>query len=447
MDRSEFEILDELFDELWPIMRSITGPGIEQSIELLQKYMPLELEKVPSGTTVFDWETPPEWHYRSAKLFAPDGSVVCDADHNNLHLVNYSEPFSGTVSLEELQKHLHSIPEYLDVIPYVTSYYKRTWGFCLSQNVRDGLKAGEYRVEIDTAFVQGGVPFAQCVLQGESDREILLTSYLCHPSMANNELSGPLVLLAIYRRIKQWKRRRFTYRFLINPETIGSLCFLSKYGDHLKSKLASGFVFTCLGGDAMNLHYKSSRKKGSLVNEVIGHLESRRPEWIKKMPFTAAEGSDERQFCSPGFDLPMGQLSRTTYDTYAGYHNSLDTKPFMGVDRLVDSAERIEVILRTLEIAGKPVSLYPYGEPQLGRRNLYPSTNSNITRVRASSDGLEDGRQRLNRMLTVLNMADGHNSLIEIAETANCTLEDLRPIVEILEENELIRYNIPPIAN
>lgn len=446
MNQSEFEILDELFDELWPIMRSITGPGIEESIDLLKKHVPLELEKVPSGTAVFDWITPPEWHYRSAKLIAPDGSVVCDADDLNLHLVNYSEPYSGTISLEELQNHLHSIPQYPDVVPYVTSYYKRTWGFCLSQKVRDGLKEGDYRVEIDTEYVEGGVPFAQCVLPGESEREVLISSYLCHPSMANNELSGPLVLVALYRRIKQWKKRRFTYRFLINPETIGSLCFLSMYGEHLKSNLESGIVLTCLGGDSRTLHYKSSRKKGTLINDLIAHIESSRPGWVKKMPFTAAEGSDERQFCSPGFDLPMGQLSRTTYDTYAGYHNSLDTKPFMGIDALVDSAERIEQILKSLEIAGKPVSLYPYGEPQLGRRNLYPTTNSNITRVKASSDGLQDGRQQLNRMLTLLNMSDGHNDLIEMADHMNCKVEDLRSIIEVLEENELIQYNIPPVV-
>lgn len=444
-EKSELEFVEELFDELWPIMRSITGPGIERSMEIFQRYMPLEITKVPTGTRVFDWVVPQEWHFESAQLIGPNGEVVCDAADNNLHVVNYSEPVHLNLSLEELQSHLHSIPEYPDAIPYVTSYYKRNWGFCLSQRKRDALIPGTYEVKIVSSFRDGGVPIAECVLPGRSKKEVLLSSYLCHPSMANNELSGPLVLLLLYKRLKNWRKRRFTYRFLLNPETIGSLCFLHLHKETVKANTLSGLVLTCLGGPNKSLNFKSSRRNTALINHVVEYLEKRGDLNVRKNPFTPIEGSDERQFCSPGFNLPIGQMSRTTYDTYAGYHNSMDSKPFMRIDTLVDSANRIAKLLEFVEYCGNPVSLFPHGEPQLGRRELYPSINSNVTRTGASSDGVADGRTQLNRMLVVLNMADGRNSLIEMAQVAGCKVEDLFVAVDTLEEKGLIDYDAEPL--
>lgn len=437
----ELKLLDNLFDELFPIMRSITGPGIEKSIDIFKRYMPLKTTKIATGTKVFDWTVPQEWHFEEAKLIAPNGDIVCDAKQNNLHVVNYSEPINKEFSLKELQPHLYSIPELPEAIPYVTSYYKKSWGFCISHNQRKKLKEGTYRAIIKTKFIDGGVPFAQCKLEGDSKKEILLTSYLCHPSMANNELSGPLSLLALYRRIKRWKKRRFTYRFLLNPETIGSLCFLYKHGKELKENLKSGLVLTCLGGTSNHLKYKSSRQKDSLINKTIGYNKLKTLLPVKIVPFSPLDGSDERQYCSAGFNLPMGQISRTTYGSYKGYHNSLDNKEFMGIKSIIESIESIESILKYVEICGNPVNLSPFGEPQLGKRGLYPNINSNKTR-NFSTDEFVDGRTQLNRILYILNMSDGETSLIEIAKKANCSVDDLIPIINRLESMNLIKYNI-----
>jgi aminopeptidase-like protein len=438
---NEKELLNQLFDELFPLMRSITGPGIEESMQMFNKHMPLSISKVPSGTKVYDWTVPPEWHFRQAKLIAPDGHIVCDASVNNLHVVNYSEPIDKEMTLEELEPYLHSIPELPSAIPYITSYYKRKWGFCLSHNKRKKLKPGKYRAIIDAEFVDGGVPFAQCLLQGESPKEILLTSYLCHPSLANNELSGPLALLGLFNRIKSWDKRRYSYRFLINPETIGSLCFLHDHAEELKQNIVSGLTLTCLGGPAENLKYKSSRLKDSLVNQVFLYENKTTSLPIEVVPFTPLGGSDERQFCAPGFNFPMGQISRTTYGEYDGYHNSLDTKDFMKIDNVIESIDTIEQILKYIEICGNPVNLKPFGEPQLGTRNLYPNMNSHETRSN-SEDNYIDGRTQLNRTLLMLNMADGETSLIDIAKKAGCSVDDLIPTLSNLEREELIRYNV-----
>lgn len=437
----EKKLLNDLFDELFPIMRSITGPGIEKSIQIFERYMPLKVTKIPTGTKVFDWIVPQEWHFKKAKLISPHGEIICDADINNLHVVNYSEKINRELSLEELNPHLHSIPELPTAIPYVTSYYKRSWGFCLSHNERMRLKPGKYKAIIETKFIDGGVPFAQCKLEGESKKEILITSYLCHPSLANNELSGPLALLGLYNRIRKWEKRRYTYRFLLNPETIGALCFLHAHAKELKDNLVSGFTLTCVGGPAKELKYKSSRLEGSLINNVLKYSKKNTTLPIEVFPFTPLGGSDERQYCSPGFNFPMGQISRTTYGKYDGYHNSLDTKDFMKIDNVIESIETIEQTLKYIEICGNPVNLQPFGEPQLGKRNLYPNMNSHETR-KNSEDEYVDGRTQLNRILLMLNMADGETSLIDIANKAGCSVDDLIPTLLKLEEKELIKYNV-----
>ena len=436
----EIEFLDDLFDELFPIMRSITGPGIEQSMEIFKRYMPLEISKVPSGSQVFDWTVPQEWHFKSAQLIGPDNEVICDANEFNLHVLNYSISIDKKMPLEELLPHIYTDPKLPDAIPYVTSYYRKNWGFCLSQNQKNSLKEGTYHVKIDTEFVDGGVPFAQCTLPGESKREILLTSYLCHPSMANNELSGPLVLLSLYNRIKKWKKRRYTYRFLLNPETIGSICYLHEYGQHLKENLESGLILTCLGGPSGQLNYKQSRRGDFLIDNVLNYKKENCSMPIDITPFTAIGGSDERQFCSPGFNLPMGQISRTKYVMYDGYHNSDDNKEFMRIEHLVESANAVEELIKLVEVCGNPVNLTPFGEPQLGKRNLYPNVNANV-HVNNSSDHIIDGRTELNNRLIILNMADGENSMIDISKMCGCSVEDLIPTLEVLEDKGILKYN------
>lgn len=432
----ERALLDRLFDGLFPVARSITGEGLRQSFTLLAPELPLEIETVPTGTAVFDWEVPPEWRLRRARLTGPDGVVYCDSARSNLEVVNYSTPIDRELSREELEPHLHSLPHLPDAIPYVTSYYKRQWGFCLPDCVRRALPAGRYHVCIDSDFVAGGVPFGQIVLPGESSAEVLITSYLCHPSMANNELSGPLTLLALYRRIVRWPRRRFTYRFVLHPETIGSLCFLHRWGAHLQRHLVAGLVLTCLGGPVRRLSYKQSRRGDTLLDQLV----TSRGAEFEVRPFDATGGSDERQHCSPGFNLPVGQFGRTLYGQYAGYHTSLDTKAFMGIDQLVASAATLESLLRDLELAAEFENLAPFGEPQLGRRGLYPTMNAAQTRT-ASADGVADSRWFLNNLLTVLNASDGEQSMLAIAERAGVPLSALRPVVERLETEGLLRFS------
>lgn len=432
---ADYDLLDGLYDRLFPLLRSITGPGIEESLRLFAEHMPLDIFGVPSGTQVFDWLTPPQWNCRSARLTGPNGDVVCDMARSNLHIVNYSEGVDRHLTLAELQPHLHSLPNLPDAVPYVTSYYNRTWGFCLSDAARRSLKKGTYHAQIDADFSDGRVPLAHCFLDGDSDREILLSSYLCHPSLANNELSGPLVLLGLYNRIKAWPRRRHRFRFVLNPETIGSLCYLHLFGDELRSNLDAGLVLTCLGGPG-EVSYKTTRRETARVDRL-----ARRWNQIGAMairPFTPTGGSDERQYGSPGFNLPVGQFARATYGDYDGYHNSLDTKAFMTIDALVQSVDTIEAFLLELDACAPWTNLSPYGEPQLGRRGLYPNINSAAT-WGASSDAVFDGRLILQRLLTVLNYSDGDHDLIDISEKCGCSVRDLLPIVARLEAGGLLR--------
>ena len=433
---STHKLFDELFDELFPIQRSITGPGLMKSLEIVSQHMPLAVTMVPSGTRVFDWTVPPEWHLKSATLTHESGLVIANLTDSNLHVVGYSTPVDATLTREDLDKHLHSLPDLPDAIPYAISYYKPTWGFSIKDRVRRSLPPGKYRAIIDSEFVSGGVPIADCVLPGETKGEVLLTSYLCHPSMANNELSGPLVLLGLYRLIKAWPRRRFTYRFILNPETIGSLCYLYRHGDHLRRHMVGGLVLTCLGGPAPDVTYQLSRREDSVIDQVIKNLAAHKAMRVRK--FDAADGSDERQYCSPGFNLPMGQAARTLYSEYEGYHNSLDDKAFMSIERLVQSTEEIERTLRAVEIGGYFRNLSPYGEPQLGPRGLYPTINVASTWGN-SADSLMDSRVFLRGILTSLNYADGHHSMVDVANMMNMSIEDLRPVIERLENADLLR--------
>jgi aminopeptidase-like protein len=437
---AEIALLDSLFDELFPILRSITGPGLRDSLAIVGRHMPLDIIEVASGTKVFDWTVPPEWRLRSARLTGPDGKIIVDAENFNLHVVNYSAPIDRDIDLPLLQAHLYSLPDLPTAVPYVTSYYRPSWGFCLSHAQRANLPAGTYHARIDSEFVDGSVPIGETVLHGETDAEILLTSYLCHPSMANNELSGPLVLLGLYRRLAAWPRRRFTYRFVINPETIGSLCYLYLRAEHLRKHVAAGMVLTCLGGPQPSLSYKMSRRGNTLLDELITSFAA--PRKINIRRFDPTGGSDERQYCSPGFNFPMGQMARTVYGEYPGYHNSLDDKDFMSIAAIVDSIDQIEGLLSDLEIAGYFRNLSPYGEPQLGRRDLYPTVNAASTRV-YSNDSLIDARTFLNHILTILNYADGTRSMLDIARQNGLHLTDCRPVIERLESVGLLKLDLP----
>jgi len=432
----ERERLNSLFDELWPLPRSITGPGFRESLKTFQNDVPLEFGNVPSGNEVFDWQVPPEWRIHEAQLTGPDGQVYADLQESNLSVMNYSEPVDEYLTLDELDSHLYTLPDQPDAIPYVTSYYERNWGFCLSHRVYESLPDGEYHAYIDSELVEGELTYGHTVLEGESDREVLLSTYLCHPSLANNELSGPLVMTSLYKRLKEWDQRKFSYRFVVIPETIGSLTYLSQHGDYLRENLVGGLVLTCLGGPEENLSYKRTRREDALIDKTVRHLHEYTDYDFRFRRFDPTSGSDERQYCSPGFNLPVGQFARTVYSEYEEYHTSLDTKEFMGIDTLVESAEIIERVLRSFEYAGYYANQEPYGEPMLSKRDLYPTVNhptrwSESDEDRDITDSYDEG-DFIDMIMMLLNYSDGNHTALEISERHGVLVDEMGPVIDRL---------------
>lgn len=441
--QDELKQMELLFDRLFPICRSITGPGLRKSLAILSEYLPLEIFSTQTGTKVFDWEIPQEWHIREAWLKGPDGKKIIDFSNSNLHVINYTEPVNRKIMFEELEPHLYTLPHLPDAIPYVISYYKKRWGFCLPHRVYEQLpKKGEYHAYIDADFTEGELNTAHAILPGETEEEVLISSYVCHPSLANNELSGPITAAFLYRRLAQWKKRRFTYRFVFVPETIGSVAYLYKFGKELKRKLHGGLVLTCIGGKGSNgeqlpLSYKQSRQEQSPIDKIVTHLFEKEKLLGNVRPFTPLFGSDERQYCSPGFNLPVGQMARAVYGAYQGYHNSLDTKEFMTIEALQQSVDELEQLFQALELDGYYVNQNPYGEVKLDKRNLYPDMNGPSVWGRSNNTVL-DGRTLLNYVLMVLNYTDGKHTLAQIADKYGCSLFELEQVVHILKEQGLL---------
>ncbi|WP_342559385.1 DUF4910 domain-containing protein [Metasolibacillus sp. FSL K6-0083] len=433
----ELKQMDQLFDRLFPIMRSITGDGVRETIHILQEYIPLEMEGIPTGTQAFDWDIPQEWVIREAWIKDAEGNKVIDIKDLNLHVINYSEPIDEWFTLEELKKHIHIIANKPNAVPYVISYYEKRWGFCMSKEQLDALPDGQYHAYIDSEKIDGELNFAHAVLPGKSTKEVLISTYICHPSMANNELSGPLVATFLYNRLKQWANRELTYRFVFIPETIGSISYLWKYGEHLKKQLYSGVVLTCLGGKEQRLSFKQPRAKNTPMDLLIEYLNNRQKYEMPIRPFTPLNGSDERQYCSPGFNLPVGQFSKMVYSMYAGYHNSLDTKEVMTIEALVESVNEIEKLLKLQELNGYYVNLKPFGEPKLGKYNLYPNINAPMLRNRSTNSKI-DNRQQLNQILALLNYSDGQHRLSDIAKTLPYLLEDYEISIKALKEHGLL---------
>lgn len=434
---NELSEMDELFDRLFPICRSITGTGVRETIKILQELIPLTMHGVQTGTEVFDWEIPKEWVIREAWIKDGNGNEIINMKNSNLHIVNYSEPVNTVLTLDELKKNIHTIPTLPEAIPYVISYYKERWGFCMSQNQLDSLVEGNYHVFIDSEKIDGELNYAHAILPGKSEKEILISTYICHPSMANNELSGPIVATFLYNRIKKWKNREFTYRFVFIPETIGAVTYLHQHGEELKEKLYSGAVLTCLGGKEKPISFKKSRNLNAPLNELMDYLVNNEKKEFQIRPFTPLYGSDERQYCSPGFNLPVGQFSKMIYGAYTGYHNSLDTKEMMTIEALLDSLNEIEYILKLQELNGYYINKKPFGEPKLGKYNLYPDINAPALRGRSSNKVL-DNRQQLNQILTLLNYSDGEHRLTDLAKTLGYSLEDYAISIDVLEKHSLL---------
>ena len=420
--------LEKYFDRLWPICRSITGNGLRRSLDILQEIIPLKIHEVPSGTRVFDWTVPDEWNIKDAFIITPEGKKIASFAENNLHVVNYSEPVKGEFTYEQLLPHLHTLPDQPDAIPYITSYYKPSWGFCLTHKQFKSLpKKGRYKVLIDATLKSGNLTMADLVLAGETDREILFSTYVCHPSMANNELSGPLVTAFLYRLIASLPHRKFTYRFVFAPETIGVITYLSRHGFNMRDKTDAGFVVTCVG-DKGPFTYKRSRRTGTLTDRAAEHYLSHSKQKHRIVPFDVG-GSDERQYCSPGFNMPVGSLMRTMYKEFPQYHTSLDNKKFISFDAMEATIRAYFEIVQLLELNDTYTSAVPFGEAFLGKRGLYEVNRKD----QASSKRILD-------TLYVLAYTDGAHDLLSIASQRNLSVDELKIIVtELLEQNLLIK--------
>jgi aminopeptidase-like protein len=410
--------LETYFDRLWPLLRSITGEGVRQTHDILSECVPLQRLEVPSGTQVFDWTVPKEWVVRGAHVLRPDGEKILDVAVNNLHLVNYSAPFRGRVSRSELDQHLHSLPDLPSAIPYVTSYYAPRWGFCIAHEQRQRLPDGDYQVHIDTEFIEGSLTLSEAVLPGESAQEVLISTYTCHPSLANNELSGPLVAAFLYRKLAALPSRRLTYRFLFAPETIGAVTYLSLRGEHLQRQLVAGFVVTC-AGDRGPFTYKRSRAGNTLADRAAEyHLRRHVGSGATCIPFFPT-GSDERQYCSPGFNLPVGSIMRTMYSKYPEYHTSLDDKSFICFSALRETVDLYFDVCFTLDRNQRYRNLVPHCEPQLGKRGLYPTLGAG-----------RDAAAQVEAVMWLLNLSDGDHDLLAIAERSGVPFEALVPLAE-----------------
>ncbi len=408
------------FDRLWPICRSITGNGLRESFRILSDIIPLKLTEVPSGTAVFDWVIPNEWNINDAYVITPEGKKICDFKINNLHVVNYSTPVNQEISYEELTKHLYTLERLPEAIPYITSYYREKWGFCLSKKEFDTLpKTGTYKVVIDSELKAGALTYGDCVLKGETSEEILFSSYLCHPSMANNELSGPLVLSFLYRLIASMPRRRYTYRFVIAPETIGTIAFLSNNKENVLKHVKAGYVLTCCGTNK-SFVFKKSRQENSVADEVALHVLKHSGKTYSAIPFDPL-GSDERQYCSPGFNLPVGSLMRSKYHEYPEYHTSLDNKQLVSFDAMNETIDLYFSIARALELNRYYENTIRFCEPNMGKRGLYEDLSGALTMP-----------QQLSTRMRLINYMDGKTSLLEFCERYNLNILDLDSEIELL---------------
>ena len=407
--------------ELWPLPRSISGDGLRATLAAIARLNPgLRLIEVPSGSQVLDWVVPDEWRIGSAWMEGPDGRRVIDFSDNNLHVLGYSTAVDRVLPLAELQAHLHSLPEQPEAIPYVTSYYQRRWGLCLSHHQRESLPEGDYRVFIDAAHFPGSITLGELLIPGESDKEILLSSYCCHPSLANNELSGPCLLTWLAQWIASLPRRRYSYRIVFVPEMIGSIAYLAGNLEVLKQRVIAGFNLTCLG-DERAWSYLPSRHGNTLADRIARHVlhhvapEFQRYRWRDR-------GSDESNYCAPGIDLPVASVMRSKYGAYPEYHTSLDTLDEVVTPRgLGDSFACYRRMIEALEYDCIPVTRV-LGEPQLGRRGLYPSLS-----VKGSTASVRT-------MLDLISMADGRTSLVEIADACGAPVWELLPVLDRLCE-------------
>ncbi|HJQ48251.1 MAG TPA: DUF4910 domain-containing protein [Amycolatopsis sp.] len=412
--------MHRLVERLYPICRSITGDGARQTLRIVGEHIALDTFEVPTGTEVFDWTVPKEWNIRDAYIADSTGRRVVDFAESNLHVVSYSTPVSATMTLDELRPHLHTLPEHPSWVPYRTSYYAPNWGFCLAQDTLDAMTDREYEVRIDSTLDDGHLTYGEHVVPGQVTDEVIVSCHTCHPSLANDNLAGIAVAVALAQSLEN---PYYTYRFLFMPGTIGAITWLARNADRI-GKVKHGLVLAC-AGDAGHLTYKKSRRGDAGIDRVLAHvLRGRRHDLIDFSPY----GYDERQFCSPGFNLGVGSLSRTPYASYPEYHTSADNLDFVSPEAMEDTLAVCREAFSVLERDRRYVNLSPYGEPQLGKRGLYDSLG-----------GRSDAKEAQMAMLWVLNLSDGGHDLLDIAERSGLPFGAVAAAADALAEAELLK--------
>ena len=416
-------IIYDIASQLYPICRSITGDGVRASLDILGRHVPLTVHEVPTGTQVFDWTIPREWNIRDAYVKDPTGRKVIDFQRSNLEVVSYSVPVHRTLSLDELKRHLHSLPEQPRLIPYRTSYYSELWGFCIAHDELAQLADGDYEVVIDTTLADGHLTYAEFLHEGERAEEILLTAHICHPSLANDNCSG-LALLAYVAQHLRYMSTRYSYRFLFAPGTIGAITWLAR-NEARVDRIKGGLAVSCVG-DAGGPTYKKSRRGDALVDRAMAHVLRHLAPSARIVEFSPY-GYDERQFCSPGFNLPVGLLQRSQFATFPEYHTSADNLDFIQPEHLELSCQILLAVIDIFERDGSFLNLNPKCEPQLGRRGLYAATG-----------GHKDAPEQQMAMLWVLNLSDGGHSLLDIAERASLPFTKIRAAADLLLAHGLL---------
>jgi len=417
------QLLYSFVSDLFPICRSITGNGLRETLRRIGEKIAIQIHEVPSGTAVFDWIVPREWNIREAYIKNSQGERVLDFQRSNLHVVNYSIPVRRKLSLRDLREHLHSVPDHPDWIPYRTSYYRETWGFCISQRELDALPEGEYEAVIDSSLEDGHLSYGELLLPGETQEEILVSTHCCHPSLCNDNLSGVAVATFLAQALAQ-QTHRYSYRFLFIPGTIGSITWLSR-NEQVVPQIKHGLVLAC-AGDRGGFSYKKSRRGNAEIDRAILHLLNHSGERHKIREFSPY-GYDERQYCSPGFNLPVGCLTRTPHGEFPQYHTSADNLDFVTAEALAGTLRQCLEIFDLLEHNRRYRNTNPKCEPQLGRRGLYRELG-----------GQAEAEIRELAMLWVLNLSDGENSLLDIAERSGLRFAAIRQAAAGLERHGLL---------
>lgn len=410
--------------ELYPICRSITGNGVRETLRIIKKHIPLTIHEVPSGTRVFDWTIPKEWNIHDAYVKTSSGEKVIDFRKNNLHVLNYSVPVNKTLSLGELKEHLFSLPDHPDWIPYRTSYYKENWGFCISHNQLMNLKEDEYEVCIDSSLDNGYLTYGECYIKGKNPEEMLISCHICHPSLCNDNLSGMVLAVSLANHLSK-TTLSYSYRMLFIPGTIGSITWLCLNEKDIE-RIKHGLVAACLG-DPGKFTYKKSRQGDAEIDRAVTHVLRTSGHDYEILDFTPF-GYDERQYCSPGFNLPVGCFMRTPHGCYPEYHTSADNLEFVRPECLEESFSTFLSIISVMENNRSYANRNPKCEPQLGKRGLYEMIG-----------GQRGKKERELAMLWVLNLSDGSNTLLDIADRSGLEFSVIKEVADTLVENNLLR--------